>query len=108
MKSLLQKTTNELGEDDKKIDICNGCTDVLESQACITGTYTISWILVNQRSCFLKNLRENLMCSMFCADKFLEDSVKALEDPNENVMVVSLANVSIRSEKYLSWAISVL
>ncbi|KAI3832770.1 hypothetical protein MKW98_002316 [Papaver atlanticum] len=57
----IDKTTNELGEDDKKIDICNGCTDVLESQACIT-------------------------------DKFLEDSVKAPEDPNENVMVVSLAN----------------
>ncbi|KAI3985154.1 hypothetical protein MKX01_027240 [Papaver californicum] len=59
--TFLQKTTKELGEDDKKTNTCNGCTNVLESQACIT-------------------------------DKFLEDSVKAPEDRNENVMVVSLAN----------------
>ncbi|KAI3927344.1 hypothetical protein MKX01_027575 [Papaver californicum] len=56
--SLVNETTNESGEDDKKTN--NGCTDVLVSQACIT-------------------------------DKFLEVSVKALEDPNENFMVVSLA-----------------
>ncbi|KAI3981214.1 hypothetical protein MKX01_041353 [Papaver californicum] len=51
--SLVNETTNESGEDDKKTD--NGCTDVLVSQACITV-------------------------------------LKALEDPNENFMVVSLAN----------------
>ncbi|KAI3919612.1 hypothetical protein MKX01_018435 [Papaver californicum] len=65
--AFLQETTNESGEDDKKTD--NGCTDVLVSQACIT---------------------ENNV--FYCAYKLLEVNVKALEDPNENFMVVSLVN----------------